>query len=145
MMLTRLLPISFLTVVLVFMGFYEGTRATPRLAGQPNTSLNEVKQAILTATGFEPAAVELTATSIQFVVTLVTRKFTSGPASQRESEASRITAAIATVIAEMPEYKGIQAIHIDYVSRKRDGGASRIIDLIDFRKDAPGKFQHHIT
>jgi hypothetical protein len=29
----------------------------------------------------------------------------------------------------------IQAIHIDYVSCERDGGANRIIDGIDFCKD----------
>jgi hypothetical protein len=144
-MLTRLVRMGFLTVLLVFVASWEGTRAQPGLVGQPNTSLNEVKQAILTANGYEPAAIELTATNVQFVVTLVNSKFISGPASRRESEASRIAAAIAGVIAEVPEYKGIQAIHIDYISRKPDGSASRIIDGIDFRKDPQGKFRHHIT
>ena len=37
------------------------------------------------------------------------------------------TAAVAGVIAEMPEFKGIQAIHIDYFSRMPDGSASRSI------------------
>ena len=141
MMLMRLLPVGFLTILLVFTPFC----ARPGVAGQPDTSLDEVKQAILTATGYEPAAVELTATKVQFVVMLVNSKLTSGPASRRENEARRITEVIAGVIAEMPEYQGIQAIHIDYVSRKSDGSASRIIDGIDFRKDPQGKFCHHIT
>ena len=43
-----------------------------------------------------------------------------GPAARRESAANRITPVIAGVIAEMPEFKGIKAIHIDY------GAASRM-------------------
>ena len=145
-MLKRSLPIGFLAVVLVFTALWEGGHAQSELSpGQPNIPLNEVKQAILTATGYDPAAVELTAAKVQFVVTLVNSKLVTGPASGRESEANRITAAIAGVIAEMPEFQGIQAIHVDYVSRWRDGSASRIIDGIDFRKDPQGNFQHHIT
>jgi hypothetical protein len=140
-MLMRLLPTGFFTVVLFFMLFC----AQPGLAGQLGTSLNEVKQAILNAIGSEPAAVELTATKGQFIITLVNSNLTSGLAPRRESEASRIAEGIAGVIAEMPEYQGIQAIHIGYVSRKPDGSASRIIDGTDFRKDPQGKFQDHIT
>ena len=145
-MLKRSLLIGSLAVVLVFAALWESAHAQSGLsAGQPSTSLNEVKQAILPSTGYHPSEVELTATNVQFMVTLVNSKLVAGPASRRESEASRITAAIAGVIAEMPEFKGIQAIHVDYVSRKPDGSASRIIDGIDFRKDPQGKFQHHIT
>ena len=63
-------------------------------------------------------------------MTLVNSKLVAGPASGRESEASRISMAIAGVIAEMPDFEGIQAIHIDYVSRRPDGSVSRIIDGI---------------
>ena len=145
-MVKRSLLIGSLASVLVFAALLEG--AHPRsglLAEQLNTSLNEVKRAILVAAGYDPSAVELTATNVQFIVTLVNSKLVAGPAAQRESEASGIAAAIAGVISEMPEFKGIQAIHVDYVSRKPDGSAGRIIDGIDFRKDPQGNFQHHIT
>lgn len=82
-MLIRLLPTGFFTVVLVFMLFC----AQPGVAGQPDTSLNEVKEAILNAIGYEPAAVELTATKGQFIVTLVNSNLTSELAPRRESEA----------------------------------------------------------
>jgi hypothetical protein len=122
-------------------------RACPiRIVGGATEHLAERgQQAILTATGYNPAAVELTATKVQFIVTLVNSKLVNEPASGRESEASRITAAIAGIIAEMPEFKGIQAIHVEYVSREPHGSVSRIIDGIDFRKDPQGNFQHHIT
>ena len=144
-MLKRLLLIGSLAVVLVFAALSQAAYTEPLSSERQSRSLGEVKQAILVATGYDPAAVELTATHVQFIVSLVNSKLAAGPASPREVEASRITAAIAGVITEMPEFKGIQAIHIAYVSRKPDGTASRIIDGIDFRKDPQGKFQHHMT
>ncbi|MGC2202405.1 MAG: hypothetical protein WA633_19990, partial [Stellaceae bacterium] len=138
MMLKRLLLIGSLAVVLVFAALSQAAYAEPLSSERQSRSLDEVKRAILVATGYDPAAVELTATHVQFIVTLVNSKLAAGPASPREVEASRITTAIAGVITEMPEFKGIQAIHIDYVSRKPDGSASRIIDGIYFRKDPQG-------
>ena len=144
-MLKRSLLIGSFAIVLVFVALSGASYTQLLSAERQNASLNEVKNAILAATGYDPAAVELTATHVQFAVTLVNSKLVAGPASGRESEASRITTAIADVIAEMPEFEGIQVIHIDYVSRKPDGSASRIIDGIDFRKDPQGNFQHHIS
>lgn len=142
-MLKRSLLIGSLAVVLVFAALWESAHAQSGLSARPpSTSLSEVKQAILIATGYDPAAVELTATTVPFIVTLVNSKLVAEPGSGRESEASRITAAIAGIIAEMPEFKGIQAIHVDYVSREPHGSASRIIDGIDFGKDPQGNFQH---
>jgi len=137
-MLKRSLLIGSLAVVLVFVALSEASYTQSLSTERQNASLNEVKNAIFAATGYDPAAVELTATHVQSAVTLVNSKLVAGPASGRESEASRITTAIAGVIAEMPDFEGIQAIHIDYVSRKLDGSASRIIDGIDFRKDPQG-------
>jgi hypothetical protein len=145
MMLKRSLLIGSFAIVLVFVALSGASYSQLLSAERQNASLNEVKNTILAVTGYDPAAVELTATHVQFAVTLVNSKLVAGPASGRESEASRITTAIADVIAEMPEFEGIQAIHIDYVSRKPDGSASRIIDGIDFRKDPQGNFQHHIS
>jgi hypothetical protein len=145
MMLRRSLVIGSLAIVLVFAALSEAPHTLSLSAERQDASLNEVKSAILAATGYDLAAVELTATHIQFAATLVNSKLVAGPASGRESEASRISMAIAGVIAEVPDFEGIQAIHIDYASRRPDGSVSRIIDGIDFRKDPQGAFQHHVT
>jgi hypothetical protein len=62
----------------------------------------------------------LAATNVQFLVTITNSHVTSQ--TERENEANRIVATIARSIAEKLEFKGIQAIHIDYV--KRDSGAT---------------------
>lgn len=113
--------------------------------GQHARSLKDVKDAVLSATGYNGQAVEVSATNVQFVITLVNSKLLGRSAIERENEASHIASVIARTIADKPEFKGIQAIHVDYVQREPDGGPSRTIDGIDFRKDPQGNFQHHIT
>jgi hypothetical protein len=125
---------------------FEGARAQPlQSQGQHATSLKKVRDAVLTATGYDGKAVELTATKVQFVITLVNSKLVGRPTVERENEAGRIASAIASKIADMPEFKGIQAIHIDYVKREPGSSRSQVIDGIDFRKDPQGDFQRHIT
>lgn len=146
MMLKQSLLIGSLALVLVFAAFCESAHAQSGLsAGPPSTSLNEVKQEILTATCYDPAAVELTATKVQFIVRLVNSRFVDEPAAGRESEASRITAAIAGIIAEMPEFKGIQAIDVDYVSRESHVAPAGSLTGSISAKTPQGNFQHHIT
>ena len=116
-----------------------------QLAQSQETSLNAVKNGVLAATGYDGGAVELTATKVQFVVTIVNSKLIGRSAAERENEATRIASTIASIIADKPEFKGIQGIHVDYVKREMDGSHTQRIDGIDFRKDPQGNFQHHIT
>ena len=107
------------------------------------TSLNAVKKAVVDATGYDAAAIELTATKMQFVVTIVNSKLIGRPSYQRENEARRIATTIASSVADKPEFREIQAIHVDYL--RRESGHTETIDGIDFRKDPQGNFQHHVT
>ena len=77
---------------------------------------------MLAATGYDGGAVELTATNVQLVVTIVNSKLNGSPAAERENEATRIASKIASIIADKQR-----------------------IDGIDFRKDPQGNFQHHST
>jgi hypothetical protein len=119
--------------------------AAPYAQSAPQeTSLNEVKKAVLDATGYDGGSVELVSTKIQLVVTIVNSKLIDRPSNEREREAERIASTIAHTVAGKPEFESIQAIHVDYVRRQADGHTDRI-DGIDFRKDPQGNFQHHIT
>jgi hypothetical protein len=108
-------------------------------------SLNLVKNDVLAATGYDDRTVELTATEVQLVVTIVNSKLISRPAIERENEGYRIVMTIAHSIADKPEFKGIQGIHVDYVKREAGSDHSERVDGIDFRKDPDGNFRHHIT
>ena len=119
-----------------------GSSAAPAWAASegPSASLAPIKQAIMATTGYDAASVELTATAVQFVVTVVNSKLVSASGRARENEASKIVTAIARASADNAEFQTIQAIHIDYVSREPDGSHPRTVDTIDFRKTPPGPF-----
>ena len=102
-------------------------------------SLDAVKSAVLATTGYDGQAVDLTATKVQFVVTIVNSKLIDYPAAERVNEATRIASTIASIIADKPEFKGIQAIHVDYMKREADSGHTQRIDGIDFLKDFSGQ------
>jgi hypothetical protein len=83
MMLKRLLLIGFWAAALVSPAFRDDAHAqSGLLAGLPSPSLDDVKQAILVATGYDPTDVELTTTNLQFLVTLVNSKLGTGPAAR---------------------------------------------------------------
>jgi hypothetical protein len=140
-MMRQLLFVGGLVFVLVSAAPFGG----PHSQAAESPSLNVVKTDVLAATGYDDRTVELTATEVQLVVTIVNSKLISRPAIERENEAKRIVARIARSIADKPEFKGIQAIHVDYVKREAGGDHSETVDGIDFRRDPDGNFRHHIT
>ena len=101
--------------------------AAPAWAGSeyPSASLAPIKQAIIATTGYDAASIELTATAVQFVVTVVNSKLVSASGRAREHEASKIVTAIARASADNAEFRTIQTIHVDYVSREPDGSHPR--------------------
>jgi hypothetical protein len=117
----------------------------PPDAGRLLAALPEIKNAVLAATQYESGSVEVSATSLVIVVTLVSSGQTLGSNADRENEARLIASAITRASANRREFKGISALHIDYMTREPDGSHSRMIDKFDFRKDPAGNFQHHIS
>ena len=115
-------------------------------AGPGSAPLNEVKSAILARSGYDANSIELQATPASLIVTVVNSRLAdqTRPAA-REDEAIVIVRAIADSIADRSEFKGIQAIHIDYVKRKPGDTHSQTVDGIDFIKNQRGIFVHHIT
>ena len=60
------------------------------LRKQQMRSLPDIQKSIVAMTGYETAAVELTTTAHQLVVTLVNSKLVNAQSTARESEASAI-------------------------------------------------------
>src|SRR5262249_47079215 len=123
------------------------TAAAPRAqpSGQPRSpTVMSIKDAIVKATGAESGTIELTAAAKIFTVKVVNGKFANGTSAGRENEAGVIESIVATAIAGKAEFMGIVVIVVEYVKRG-SAGRPRIVDSIEFRKDATGAFRHHIT
>ena len=140
----RLLLFGSLACMLVRGGLTSPLHAQTASDRQKAT-IGSIKQAILADTGYPAAAVEVTATASQYVVTVVNSKLTSASGKEREAEATRIVAAIARTITGNADSRTILTIHVDYVSREQGGSGSHTVDTIDFRRNPQGAFEHHIT
>lgn len=108
-------------------------------------SLNRLKAVVVGATGYDPATVEVAATKVQLIVTIVNSPLNGGSDGGRRKEARRIASTLAQTIRNDRELNGVQAIHVDYLKREDRSGREKIIDSIDFRKDPRGIFRHHVT
>jgi len=108
--------IAVLTCMLATVGYFGASHAQ---TGQPQTgSLDAVKSAVLKETGCDRAAVELTATKLQFVLTITNSQLNDRRHADRDLEATHIVSAIVRAISDKPEFESIQAIHVDYVRRE---------------------------
>lgn len=93
------------------------------------------------ATAYPASEVQVTAGAYQLVVTLLNSKLASP--SDRQEEAAKIAAAISKAIASKPQFKLVQAFHIDYINLTADRFGAHMVDAIDFRKNPAGSFVHN--
>ena len=144
-MLRRLLLIGSLPALLVTEARISPLRAQTAPERQ-QASLAGIKQAIVADTGYDVGAIELTASTIQVVVTVVNSKLTGASGMEREAEAGRIVAAITRTIAGNKDFRTVQAIHVDYVSREQGSTHSRYCRWDRLPQESSGQLRapHHI-
>jgi len=77
------------------------------------------------------------------LITVIDSKLNSTSVSDREVEASKITAAIASAITDKAEFSQIAVIHVDYA--KTQDQLEKIVQGFDFYKSNTGTFSLHKT
>jgi hypothetical protein len=79
----------------------------------------------------------------QILITVIDSTLNSTSGSDREMDASKITAAIANAIKEKAEFSQVAVIHVDYVERHDQ--LEKHVQGFDFYKDNTGIFSLHKT
>jgi len=108
--------------------------------------MEDLRTAVATATGYDLAFIEVTASPGQIIVQITDSKLLAGTHQERDAEATKIAYAVAKTTEAKANFATIQAIHVNYA--KTDGKQSspaRISDGVDFRKDAAGHFTKDVT
>jgi len=118
--------------------------SAPSPAESPQ-SVAEVQAIVSAATGYGGAALGLGATPAQITVTIVNSPVAGRSAGERQTDAQRVVFAVANAIKDRPEFGEVHTVHVDYVTSQTDGGARKVVDGFDFRKDPQGVFQRHQT
>lgn len=89
---------------------------------------------------------ELSGTSVVLTVLRVNSSMNASTHQGRNNEATAIALAIAAEFTRRgAQYSRVQSISVDYVERAGTPAHDTLIDRIDFRKNAAGKFELHIT
>jgi hypothetical protein len=133
----------FVFTALLALVAYTATGVSAADARDMAAALPELKMLVMKATGYDSASVELTAGTYMLTVTVINSRLVDSPS--RDMEAHKIAEALTQAIAAKPEFKKIQALHVDYVAGGADRGDWRVIDGIDFWKDQQGNFKLHVT
>ena len=129
----------------VWLGLLSGLAAAQTEAEREAQALAVIKHGITSAVGYADADIDLAQRASQFWVQIVNSPLNARPGAEREADATRIVAATAQAIAGKAAYSCILGVHIDYVRRSPTGGATKVIDGIDFRRTQSGSFVHHIS
>ena len=123
--------------------FFAGIWVTSAQA-QP-TALDQARSLIIKTIGAEKGAVAIVTTEIAITVERINSNLNGSSHGARNNEAAVIGPILAQAIGDKPEFKGVIVIRVQYLRRSSRGSSDKIVDTIEFRKDAAGKFQFHET
>ena len=134
------------TVLLLFsQSLAPATRAqtSSSQSRQQSVSMTELKKSVARAIGLPTNEIQLHFIDTVLIVVLTDSKMNSASHADRDNEAGAILSVIAGAISKTSEYKSLTTIRIQYIALS--AGTARVIDTVEFRKDAGGKFQLHQT
>ena len=122
-----------------------GNSQSPVSAQTVDSSLQNIRTAIIQATGVPNASVDLKVTGKIFLVTRINSTLNQTNHGARDGEASHIATVVAKTIGEGAAYKNIHTIRVLYVASLKSSRYKKIIDTVDFRRDPSGVFHFHTT
>lgn len=107
------------------------------------TALDGVRGLIIQAIGAEKDTVDIVSTVKVVTIERINSNMNGSSHSARNNEAIVIGPIVGQAIADKPEFNGILVIRVQYL--RRSSQSSKVVDTIEYRKDASGKFQFHET
>ncbi len=111
--------------------------------GQHIAALNDARSLIIRTIGAEENSVVMVTTEKAVTVERINSNMNGSSHGGRDNEAIVIGPIVSQAIADKPEFKSVVAIRVQYVHRT--SSKDRIVDTIEFRRDAGGNFQFHQT
>lgn len=111
---------------------------------QDNLLLLELKAAVLREIGARKENLQISRTGPLLRIVRITMKMSETTAVGRENEGSAIAKVISRSISKMKDHAGIVIVRLEYVLRPKSG-PDKVIDVIEYRENAKGVFQHHQT
>jgi hypothetical protein len=106
-------------------------------------ALDGARNLIIQTIGAEKDTVTIVATGKVVTVERINSNMNGSSHGARNNEATAIGPIVVQAIADKPEFNGVLVIRVQYL--RRSSQSSKVVDTIEYRKDASGKFQFHET
>jgi len=106
-------------------------------------ALDGARNLIVQTIGAEKDTVAVVANGKVVTVERINSNMNGSSHGARNNEAIVIGPIVVQAIADKPEFNGILVIRVQYL--RRSSQSSKVVDTIEYRKDASGKFQFHET
>ena len=116
--------------------------AQPPLTQSQDALLGSIRDALNKAIALD-GTVEVSLMGNVLNVSRVNSSLNKTGHSPRTTEAARIGPIVSEVISGKADANNIRTIRVQYLARSKT--AAKIVDIVDFRKDARGSFQFHAT
>ena len=107
--------------------------------------LENIKKSVIQTVGAQEQTVEVTTSGNIVTVARVNSNLNNSTHGGRNNEAAAIAPVVFKAIADIPEFKTIHTIRVQYLVRRKLGEKRKVLDTVEFRKDSNGKFQFHET
>jgi hypothetical protein len=108
-------------------------------SGQKATALDGARNLIIQTIGAEKDTVAIVATEKVVTVERINSNMNGSSHGARNNEAMVIGPIVVQAIADKPEFNGILVIRVQYL--RRSSQSSKVVDTIEYRKDASGSAQ----
>ena len=113
--------------------------------GRQSATLDGTRDAIIRTIGAEKDTVAIVTTTKTVTVERINSNMNGTSHGARNNEAIVIGPIMSQAIADKPEFKAVVVIRVQYLRRSSPGSKAEVVDTVEFRKDASGKFQFHET
>ena len=107
---------------------------------QQSLSVPIAKDAIALAVGYEIKNIKVETTAHLVTITAIDTTLNSDASKDRETEATKMTSALETVISGKTEFSNVMIIHVDFV---KPSNHKKVIKSYEFYKTPAGAFAIH--
>ena len=137
-----------LATIAALVGACTRTGPSPPSNTQWGQGLEQVKTAVVTASGYSPETIDVTASPAHLRISVADPKLSQADQLTRENSANSIVSAVESALAQQEQFTSIQVISVSIVHPAQADGTptqTHTEDVLEFRKGPNQRFAHHIT
>jgi hypothetical protein len=112
---------------------------------QTATTTEAISAQVAQTLGAAPATVEVSKSIAILTISRVDSPLNGATHGARSAEAAAIAASISQSLKGLPDAAKLLTLNVDYVKRAGVKGSGKLVDRVEFRRNADGVFAAHVT